>query len=301
MTVYTYTTDLPFSSGALNRRAFVKLPKSILLAPYLATNPYFVEYADSIDRQFDYLVEAKIDALSQIRNMWVSTRAMEAKVEAGEMISFLDWGGPERAVIVQQVNLLGMKLAAAGVVSETGYRAIAKFLGSYWFGKGKNAAIDFLNFCLGAGLQISPLVSTDYESFVIPNPSLEGQYIWDSPPGPYFQTTHVLITMPIDYPVDPITLGKFFYEICNYNLVLYAISVSLVYKIVTEDSDTFANIMLAGGLWNPTFSGQTPNYPILYHSKVGGWTGGATDVNGIAIAQGGMGQPLTHIDEARWP
>ena len=145
---YTYTPDLPHTVPIENKRAFYKLPRSILLAPYLSINPYFVDYADAIDSVFDYIIEARIDALTQIRNMWVTTKALEEKVVNKEMLDFTDWGGPERAIIVQQVNLLGMKLANAGVMNEGAYRAIAKFLGSYWFGKGKAAAIDFLNFAL---------------------------------------------------------------------------------------------------------------------------------------------------------
>jgi len=286
--IYTYEADLPFTTAIENRRAFIKLPRSILLAPYLATNPYFVDFADSIDSVFDYQIEAKIDALNNLRNMWVATKAVEAKIKAGEMIDFLDWGGPERAVVVSQVNLLGMKLANAGVISESGYRAIAKFLGSYWFGKGKNAAIDFLNFCLGGGLSIAILETQDYVHFYTPDPTAGRAHIYDSPPGPWFPTTHVQIGMPDQYGVDPVTLGSFFYEICNYNLVLHAIAVSLKFLIVTEDSPTFANVMLAGGLWAPRFSGQTPNYPIKYHSRVGGWTGG-------------VGQPLMQISDAQWP
>lgn len=298
--IYTYTNNLPGMTAVENRRAFTKLPRSILLAPYLASNPYFIDYTDSIDRVFDYQVEAKIDALNNIRNMWVTTKTIEQKIIDERMIAFLDWGGPERAVVVSQVNLLGMKLANAGVVSESGYRAIAKFLGSYWFGKGKNAAIDFLNFCLGAGLTITPLVTQDYVAFVPPN-SATGNFVYDSPPGPWFPTTHVLITMPANYPVDPVTLGEFFYEICNYNLVLYAISVAVKAVIVTDDDENFANIFLIGGLLTPKMITQSPNYPILYHSRCGGWTGGATDSNGVAISQGGTGVTLIQISEVQWP
>lgn len=300
MSCYTYTVDLPGTTAIQNRRAFTKLPRSILLAPYLVSNPYFVEYTDSIDRIFDYQIEAKIDALNNIRNMWVTTKVIEQKIINEEMISFLDWGGPERAVVVSQVNMLGLKLANAGVVSESGYRAIAKFLGSYWFGKGKNAAIDFLNFCLGSGLTITPLVTQDYKSFVPPS-SATGAFIYDSPPGPWYPTTHVLITMPADYPVDPVTLGEFFYEVCNYNLVLYAISVAAKALIVTDDDAQFANIVLCVGVINPTMITQSPDYPILYHSRVGGWTGGADDGNGVAISQGGIGVTLTQISELQWP
>lgn len=298
--IYTYTTELPSTSPAENRRQFIRLPRSILLAPYLATNPYFVTYTDSIDRQFDYLVEAKIEALANLRNMWVSTQVMEDKVDNNTMVSFLDWGGPERALIVQQVNLLGMKLQNAGVVSESGYRAIAKFIGSYWFDKGKQAAVDFLNYCLGAGLTVQPMVSQDYVTFTTTDDPTAGPFVWDSSPGPWFQTTHVLITMPDTYPVDPGALGAFFYEICNYNLVLYAISIRVKKTIVTQDSSTTANVVLIAGIARPTIMGQTTWYPIKYHSLVGGWTGGAVDGQGFAIRRGGVGRPLQQISQVKW-
>lgn len=285
--IYTYTQDMPSTSVVENRRLFYKLPKSLLLAPYLAINPYFVDYANAIDHVFDYVIEARSDALTQIRNMWVTTKTLEQKVLDSQMIDFTDWGGPERAIVVQQVNLLGMKLANAGVVSEGAYRAIAKFLGAYWFGKGKAAAIDFLNFCLGGGLSITQLATEDYVHFYPDTSDTVGAYVYDNPPGPWFPTTHVQIGMPLNYGIDPITLGSFFYEICNYNLVLYAISQTLEYRAVSWDSTTDANIMVLGGFGNVLYVGQTPYYPIIYHSKVGGWTGG-------------VGKSLMRIDTAQW-
>lgn len=272
--VYTYTQNMPYIAPIQNKRGFYKLPRSLLLAPYLAINPYYVEFADSIDYVFDYIIEARTDALAQIRNMWITTKTLEEKVQQKVMIDFTDWGGPERAIIVQQVNLLGMKLANAGVVSEGAYRAIAKFLGSYWFGKGKAAAIDFLNFCLGGGLTITRLVTEDYVHFYPETSSSVGAYIYDNPAGPWFPTTHVQIGMPLSYGIDPPTLGAFFYEICNYNIVLYAISQTMDFQVVTWDSQTHANIIVLGGFGNLIYTGQTPYYPIVYHSRVGGWTGG---------------------------
>lgn len=286
--VYTYTADLPNIDPVQNKRQFYKLPRSILLAPYLATNPYFVDYANAIDSVFDYVLEARTDALTQLRNMWVTTKALEQKIQNSEMIDFIDWGGPERAMVVQQVNLLGMKLANAGVVSDGAYRAIAKYLGMYWFGKGKSAAIDFLNFCLGGGLSITKLVTQDYIHFYPETSTTVGAYIYDDPPGPWFPTTHVQIAMPTSYGVDPPTLGSFFYEICNYNLVLYAISQTIALPVLSWDSTTQANIVVLGGFAQYILVGSTPHYPILYHAKMGGWTGG-------------MGKHLTQISTVIWP
>jgi len=285
--IYTYDTQLPFDNVALNRKAWYKLPRSILLPPYLAINPYFTDFADAIDEVFDYVIEARIDAFRQLRNMWVTTKSAEEKIALGQMLDFTDWGGPERAIVVQQVNLLGLKLSNAGVVSEGSYRAIAKFLGSYWFGKGKGAAIDFLNFCLGGGLTITRLVTQDYVNFFPPSSAQVGAYIYDTPPGPWYPTTHVQITMPSTYGVSPITLGSFFYEICNYNLVLQSISVVFNLLITSSDSPDTAVIVAVGAIGNYQFLADTPHYPILYHSTAGGWTGG-------------MGQKLTQISDVIW-
>ena len=121
MTVYTYTTQLPFDNAVLNKKAWYKLPRSILLPPYLAINSYFVDFANAVDTVFDYQIEAKLDALTQLREMWVTTKSSEEKIALNQMVDFTDWGGPERAIIVQQVNLLGTKLSNAGVISEGAY------------------------------------------------------------------------------------------------------------------------------------------------------------------------------------
>jgi hypothetical protein len=243
--IYTYSVDLPYQDPTLNRRAFYKLPKSILLAPYLATNPYFVDYTNAIDQVFDDTVEAKIDALVQIRNMWVTTKSLEAKSAQGEMLDFSDWGGPERATVVSQVNLLGVKLANAGVISEKSYRAIAKFLGSYWFEKGKASMLDFLNFCIGQNLTITKLWTKDYKVFYPEKDPRVGTAIYDSPQGEWYPTTHVRVNLPIDYLIDTITLAHFFDEISNYNLVFH-IGTTYDLKIVTYDSHTQATLVVAG-------------------------------------------------------
>ena len=219
--IYTYTMDLPYQDPALNRRAYYKLPRSILLAPYLATNDYFVDYTNAIDEIFESTVDAKIDALAQIRNMWVTTKALEEKSAANKMLDFSDWGGPERAVIVSQTNLLGVKLSNAGIISEKSYRAIAKFLGSYWFEKGKASMMDFVNFCLGTNLVINRLWTKDYVFFVPEGSPKIGATIYDTVPGPWYPTTHVKIQVPDDYYISVTTLSKFFYEISNYNLILF--------------------------------------------------------------------------------
>jgi hypothetical protein len=272
--IYTYTLDLPYQDPVLNKRSFVKLPRSILLAPYLLSNPYFREYVDAIDEVFDRLIEAKIDALRDIRLMGTSTKRLEQKVENELLIDFTDWGGPERATVVSQVNLLGMKLETAGLISDSGYRTFARFLGSYWFEKGKASCIDFLNFCLKTQFILRNTWTADYKDFWAEGDPIIGATIYDDPPGPWYPTTHVQIIIPPVSTINPFTLTNLFYEIANYNLVLEIIVNFYESNIVSQDSDTDANIVCMAISANNIFMTETPFYPMLHHSTAGGHTGG---------------------------
>ena len=208
---------------------------------------------------FDATVESKIDALANIRNMWVTTKSLETKSAQERLIEFTDWGGPERATVVSQVNMLGVKLANAGVISEQAYRAIGKFLGTYWFEKGKASMIDFLNFCLGTDLKIDKLWTMDYKHFYKEGSSFIGATIYDDVPGPWFPTTHVAITMPPDFVVDVLTVARFFSEIANYNLVLRIVAGEYEMPIVTPGDDR-AYIVAAGLEINNILKIQTAAY-----------------------------------------
>jgi hypothetical protein len=260
--IYTYTVDLPYTIPEHNRREFFRLPRSILLPPYLLINPYFVEYVDAIDTIFDSPIESKIEALRNIRNMWVTTKDTESSIQDELMIEFVDWGGPDRATVVSQVNLLGLKLAAANLVDENSYRTLSRFLGLYWFGKGKKSAIDFMNFCLKTDFLINRLWTKDYVDFV-PDGAVDiGATIYDNPPGPWYPTTHVRITVPAGYNVDPITIANFFYEIANYNLVLELLQAYYDSNIVSHDSLTHANIVAVGGEEIISYTFATDNFDI---------------------------------------
>lgn len=270
MTYYTYTTDLPYPSATLNRRAYVKLPRSILLPPYLLINPYFVDYTDAIDEVFDPWVEAKIEALTNIRNMWLTNKNTEEKINNGAMLDITDWGGPERATVVAQVNLLGMKLATAGVVSENAYRSISRFLGQYWFEKGKATAMDFLNFCLGTSFTISKMWTKDYVDFYEETNPIVGAKVYDTPAGEWYPTTHMGITIPGDYVINPIVLSNFFYEICNYNLVLRIITNYYDCQIITSDSTTQANLVATAAEGDQIWDFESDSYlvPIETNDEV---------------------------------
>lgn len=228
-----------------NKRLGIKVPRSTLLPPYLLVNPYYVEYADSIDAVLGPEVDDKIAIISNIRNMWVQNPTTEESVQAHTLISPDEWSVPERAIVVQQANLLGMKLRNAGVVSDDAYQTITRFVGQYWFGKGTGAFIEFINYCLSSDLELSLMWTENYVDFFEEGDISIGTPVWDG--GTWYPTTHVTITANGGLgDLSIFTLQSFFYEIANYNLVLLAIDASFKMPIVDSVGLTDANVLAAG-------------------------------------------------------
>lgn len=225
-----------------NKRLGIKVPRSTLLPPYLLANPYFVEFSDSMDAVFASSVDSSLDALSNIRNMWVQSPDTEASVQDQQLITKEAWALPDRDLIVKQVNMLGMKLHNAGVVSDDAYQTIARFVGMYWFGKGTQGFIEFINYCLSADLRMINMWTEDYDTFLPEGDPGIGVPIWAG--GTWYPTTHVTIEAKGGLKgLDIRTLQSFFYEIANYNLVLLAIDSNYDMKVVDNVGKIEANIV----------------------------------------------------------
>lgn len=225
-----------------NQRDGIKIPRSTLLPPYLSQNPYFVAYTDAIDAVMGPAVDDKISVIQNIRNMWVQNPQTEVFVESEQLIPADEWSLPDRDLVVKQVNMLGMNLHNAGVVSDDAYQTIARFVGIYWFGKGTQGFMDFINYCLGSDLQIQNQWTQDYVTFVSEGDPSIGTPIWEG--GTWYPTTHVLIEAYGGLGgLDIRTLQSFFYEIANYNLVLIAIDASFNLKVVDAVTRETADIV----------------------------------------------------------
>lgn len=250
MTYYTYTTDRPSTDPDENYRLGYRIPRSILLPPYLLGNTkYFSDFMDAVDAVFEPLVDQKIEIIGNLRNMWVTNPTLEStQINNSELIPFEEWSQPERQLLVQQVNALGMKLQSAGVISNNSYQIISRWVGMYWFGKGTQAFIDFINYCLSSALKVTKLWTSDYVNFVPDGDPSIGTPIWNG--GTWYPTTHVAIIASGGLQtIDAATLTTFFYEIANYNLVLYSLELSFDIPIVDNVTLTDAAIV-AIGAWN---------------------------------------------------
>ena len=251
MTVYQYTLSPPSTNPTENKRLGYRTPRSILLPPYLAVNPYFVEYMDAIDDVFESTVDIPTEILGDLRNMWVSNPTLEATyIDEALMIPFSAWSQPERQLLVQQVNMLGMKLMNAGVLSNDSYQAIARWVGMYWFGKGTQSFINFMNYSLSSSLQVQSLWTEDYVNFVAAGDPSIGTPIWEG--GTLYPTSHVQIVVSGGtlQTLDLTTLISFFYEIANYNLVLNSIDIEYSMWITSDPKlkHTEARVV-AAGIW----------------------------------------------------
>jgi hypothetical protein len=250
MTLYQYTQDFPNEDINVNLRLGYRTPREILLPPYIFQD-YFRDFMDSIDEVFETMVDTKTEILGDLRNMWVTNPAMEQSLydNPAQLTPFESWSQPERALLVKQVNMLGMKLRSAGIISDDGYQAIARWVGMYWFGKGTEAFIDFINYSLSSSLTVVKLWTSDYVNFLPDGDAGIGTPIWDG--GDWYPTTTVdIIAQGGLNNIDIPTLVNFFYEIANYNLVLQAITI--VFNMwITDDPNlirTDAEIV-AVGMW----------------------------------------------------
>jgi hypothetical protein len=245
-----FTIDVPSTDPAVNRRLGYRTPRSILLPPYLLFDQYWIDYTDSLDAVLGPAVDEKIDILANIRNMWVTNPDLENnQIANGQLVAFDQWSQPEREILVKQVNLLGMKLQNAGVLSNDAYHTVARFVGQYWFQKGTQSFIDFINFCLSSTLTVQKLWTEDYTHFVPEGSATIGSPIWEG--GTWYPTTHVSIVAKGGLStLDIQTLVSFFYEIANYNLVLQAVDIS--YDMYITDDETLTRTdseVVAIGLW----------------------------------------------------
>ena len=261
MIPYTYSLELPSTDPEVNRRQGFKLPRNILLPPYLANNPYYTSFMDTIDEVFQQSIDGKIEALQNIRNPWWQNAETEALINDNQMLSFSDWRTTDRTTLVKQVNSLGLRLQSAGSIGDDAFRAISRFLGTYWLAKGEASAVDFMGFCLNSKITIDRLWSNDYVAFLKEGDAKIGSTIFDSPPGEWFPTTHVLVTLlgeEFAKVSDPSTLGAFFYEIANYNLVLQLVVGVYEAQLVDQDGNFPAKIVCTrlhtSVLYNWTYS-----------------------------------------------
>jgi hypothetical protein len=216
----TFTEDFPYVDISKNIRLGYKLPFKTILPAYIRNTKFFADFFDAIDQVFDSKVYSAINSVKNIRNMWMSNPALEQKIiDSEELIKLTDWTIPEQATVVNQLNLLGLRLGeTAGLFTTQNYLAFCRFIGQYWFEKGTANFMDFVNFCCGTQYELTNLWTKDYQHFYKEGDEEIGTPIWEG--GEWYPTTHVSFVSTNNYGADVQLLAVLFNEISNYNLVL---------------------------------------------------------------------------------
>lgn len=196
-----------------------------------------------MDAVYGPTVDAQLETLRELRNVWVQSPETESFVDVETIIPRDSWPKFDRDLVVKQVNMLGLKLQSAGLVTDDAYQTISRFVGIYWFEKGTQAFIEFINYCLSSDLRVFNMWTEDYDIFYNEGSTEIGTPIWKG--GTWYPTTHVTIEAKGGLKgLDILTLQQFFYEIANYNLVLRAIDANFDMWIVPDVPDaTHANIV----------------------------------------------------------
>lgn len=261
-----YTTDF-LEDHKLAERLGYRLPRRILLPPYLSFNPFFSQWLDAADELFDQRVDAKIDIIKNLRNMWVSNPDLERKIQAQEMILQSDWSVPEQAIVLKQLNMLGLQLGTPTVMfDEYSFMNFCRFVGMYWMQKGTQTFMDFVNFCAGMQFTIKPCWTKDYKEFFVEGDErIDGKPIWEG--GEWYPTTHVQFQSINPKFTDVKMLAQLFYELANYNLVLYSIdSLFNLYFIVPGSDATGLNLQVGcdvhATMTLPTEGQTVPEYVV---------------------------------------
>jgi alpha-tubulin suppressor-like RCC1 family protein len=213
-----------------------------LLPPYLENNPVWTELFDALDTLWanGTLNQAGIDnainALRYIRYPYILTDAALGKINEGQMISFEEFAAPDRSLLIQQTNLLGLPITNSDLLSDEDYLRLFRNLGMYWFSKGKANFIDFLSYCLNTDFSIINLWTTNYVDFYEEGDPTIGTPIWSG--GAWYPTTHVRLSYDAakytDVPTEDLT--RLFYDFANYNLVLLSIDQVASPRIIADDS-----------------------------------------------------------------
>jgi hypothetical protein len=204
--------------------------RSLLLPPYLASNPAWQQLIEAIDLVFQDELDLPTHLLSRMRDNWILADTAAEKIDAHVILdSDTNFFSVERETLIRQANMLGFLFKEADLLTDADYRRIVRNLGDYWFAKGTPKFIDFLSFCLNSAIRVVKLFSTPGATYETYGPMKEegdaaiGTLNWQG--GQWFETSHVdLIADPEQFSTSDVPkLIALFNALANYDLVLDSI------------------------------------------------------------------------------
>ena len=204
--------------------------REVLLPPYLAGNPLWLEFTKAIDTLFSD-VDYTTKQLRFLRDAYAySSSVAKEKVAKGLMLSSLDFEYTinDKSYLIKQVSLVGLNLTEASAINEELLLKLFRHLSEYWYNKGTVKLESFLNFIFKSSISLKSLWTEDYVNFIEESPLVIANSVYNG--GTFYPTTHVALDLGLVSPESPLVdisvkdFVTFFNDIANFNLVLYSVT-----------------------------------------------------------------------------
>lgn len=235
------------------------LSKSILLPPYL-NNTMWTDLTSAMDQLF-LDTETATKQLQGVRNPYVVGPLIQNAIASGVMFDITSSEyQTDLQLLLKQLAFNGLPLNNPSYLSATQALMLFRNIGAYWYSKGTGKIIDFINFTMGASLQMINLWTKDYVSFEpetvydlktnseIPNPVIDlTQTVALGYPDGWYPTTHVNMALGTSSVFKNITADEFlqfFNDVFNYNLVLYSIEIDNTIPVGVANQQNMISIGL---------------------------------------------------------
>jgi len=185
-------------------------------------------------------VDEPIDNLGKLRDLYVlNPTSTDTPIQTGQLFTEASLDNFDSTTIIRQLNFLGLPISESSIFSDARFARFKRNISQFWYSKGTHTLQDFLSYCLNSKISVERLWTDDYVTFIPESAVPLGQRVYESSTGSYYPTTHVRVGFnPSTFgPVSIKSFIKFFYDVCNYDLVVQSV-ISEDYVPITEPSLT---------------------------------------------------------------
>ena len=218
-----------------------RVPRKLLWPPYMNADAW-QDLADAVDVVFGNDVDSVQDALKYMRETYIAdttynpatgaaNSSAAVAIQERNMMDASFFDNFDDTTERLRVNQLGLRVMDPSALDSGALQRLVRTIGAFWYAKGEHSFIDFISYILNTEVQMVNLWTHDYVTFYPQGDSHIGTPKWNG--GTWYPTTHVkLNTLSLLDETDLRNLTLLFYDIANYNLILYAIEYSFYAYIV---------------------------------------------------------------------
>jgi hypothetical protein len=191
------------------------MPRSVLLPDSLNTE-FWRTLLDAVDYVWKDNIDAKIQDIFRINEAvrFITTEDHELTPESNKDVL-------DRETAMKKLNSLGLKLRSTEGISDLALTRLCANISMYWFGKGNQQFIPFLEYTLGVKTKAVQLYTNDYVNFLEAGDPGIGSLIYDG--GSWYPTSHINMYVAPNTLIDT-DLQSFqdvFFSIVPYTIVVH--------------------------------------------------------------------------------